>query len=60
MFYVTIFTETFLYLCLAFLAGSFLIRLLPATSHIRVNISSNLQLAAVWGLLYLHLSLLSS
>ncbi|GAA0349670.1 hypothetical protein GCM10008931_46230 [Oceanobacillus oncorhynchi subsp. oncorhynchi] len=50
MFYVTIFTETFLYFCLAFLAGSFLIRLLPATSHIRVNISSNLQLAAVWGI----------
>ncbi|WP_080875193.1 copper resistance D family protein [Oceanobacillus timonensis] len=50
MFFVTIFTETFLYLCLAFLAGSFLIRLLPATSHIKVKISSNLQLAAVWGI----------
>ncbi|WP_152655155.1 copper resistance D family protein [Oceanobacillus sp. CFH 90083] len=50
MFYVTIFTEMFLYLCLAFLAGSFLIRLLPATSPIKVHVSSNLQLAAIWGI----------
>lgn len=50
MFYLTILTETFLYLCLAFLAGSFLIRLLPATSSIKIKVSSNLQLAAISGI----------
>ncbi|GIO24711.1 copper resistance D family protein [Oceanobacillus sp. J11TS1] len=50
MFYLTIFTETFLYLCLAFLAGSFLIRLLPATSSANIRISSNLQLTAIGGI----------
>lgn len=50
MFYLTILTETFLYLCLAFLAGSFLIRLLPATSSIKIKVPSNLQLAAIWGI----------
>lgn len=50
MFYLTIFTELFLYLSLAFLAGSFLIRLLPAASQMKINISSNLQLSAILGI----------
>lgn len=50
MFFVTIWSETLLYLCFSLLAGTFILRWIPTNSKPTINISISLQLIAVFGI----------
>lgn len=50
MFFITILSEALLYLCFALLAGTFILRWVPANSKPPVNVSISIQLVATMGI----------